>query len=392
MAHHHPRLQALQSHLLRAPTAEVSCSPAQSVYTRSASDGDELTHTTPCVWQRSTLLKTRDGKHPLLAPRPLTSEDLPQGANGLTVTPEEIDFFKTNGFLVKRQLLKPAALAPFINAFWQTVEHATGCVRRDDPSSWIDAGERWPCDGRDGRAQKNHTNGGVCLSGPSLGSGGNLHWDCSHLPGFLEATSASHAALHVVEALIGAPVKIPTRCRGLYTIFPGARTQKQQSEANLGPHNDQETQQLLSTTLLGDVVHHDGNFLVWPGSHRIMYEGFTEEINPRPSDRNQECHRLVRETIQPVEFTGRTGDVLFWHNRLIHSSGLNFGGSKVHSGSGSTIHEPRVRIAAIQDYQKVRPKTWLKYGGTPRADGTYPEFGPDTDPSTPTQMQWVSSA
>jgi hypothetical protein len=120
-----------------------------------------------------------------------------------------------------------------------------------------------------------------------------------------------------------------------------------------------------------------------------MYEGFTEEINPRPSERNQECHKLVRETIQPVEFTGKTGDVLFWHNRMIHSSGLNFGGSVRADGS---IHPPRVRIAAIQDYQRVRAKTWLKYGGTPLADGSYTEFGPDADPATPVQMQWHHDA
>ena len=132
-----------------------------------------------------------------LSPGPLAAD--PVGADQLELTPEEIRFFKANGYLIKRNLLPRHTLEPFIDAFWETVEAGTGCVRRGDPESYVDAGERWPCDGVDGRPQKNHTHGGLCLSGPSLGSGGGLHWDCSHLPGFLEATSASPQALHVVE-------------------------------------------------------------------------------------------------------------------------------------------------------------------------------------------------
>ena len=237
------RLHAVRSHLA-APSSGAEVAPRDRVH-----------------------LSTRDN-NTVLVPRAFTPDEDPRGADGLSVTPEQIEFFKTHGFLIKRQLLDPTALAPFVDQFWQKVEISTGCVRRDDPGSYVDAGERWPCDGTEGRPAKNHTNGGICLGGPGPGSGGNLHWDCSHLPGFLEATSASPAALHVVEALIGGPVKIPHRCRGLYTIFPGARTEEQQEEATLGPHNDQETEQLLSTALLGDVDHHDGNFIVWPGSRK----------------------------------------------------------------------------------------------------------------------------
>jgi hypothetical protein len=51
--------------------------------------------------------------------------------------------------------------------------------------------------------------------------------------------------------------------------------------ATLGPHIDTETEQLLAVTYLSDVGPSGGNFVVWPGSHAIMYHGFEEEINPR---------------------------------------------------------------------------------------------------------------
>ena len=76
------------------------------------------------------------------------------------------------------------------------------------------------------------------------------------------------------------------------------------------------------------------------------------------------------------------------HNRLIHSSGLNFGGSVQADGRVKT---PRVRIAAIQDYQRIRPRTFLKYGPhTPQADGSYlpEEYGPDADPEQLVDCQW----
>lgn len=49
---------------------------------------------------------------------------------------------------------------------------------------------------------------------------------------WLADTSAHPNVLHMVEALIGGPVKVPTRNRGIYCMFPHA------DPGNLGPHHD----------------------------------------------------------------------------------------------------------------------------------------------------------
>ena len=59
--------------------------------------------------------------------------------------------------------------------------------------------------------------------------------------------------------------------------------------------------------------------------------------------------------------------MLAGHNRLIHASGLNF--------ADAGVGVPRVRMAAIQDYQRLRPRSQLKWNvpgcELPQPDGTY---------------------
>ena len=82
------------------------------------------------------------------------------------------------------------------------------------------------------------------------------------MPGFLDVYPHEPALLRTVESLIGGPVKRPNRSRGLYTIWPaGERSAEERAACELGPHNDMETEQLLSTALLGDVGPLDGAFV-----------------------------------------------------------------------------------------------------------------------------------
>jgi hypothetical protein len=113
----------------------------------------------------------------------------PAGATAAgTLSPAEVHFFKTNGFLIKRRLIPADVLAPFVDEFvtprwsaalflrlfhpqqcaskesWLTLEYAVttaptgvsaanactpqwdtlrGPFNRDDPSSFLDAGQKW---------------------------------------------------------------------------------------------------------------------------------------------------------------------------------------------------------------------------------------------------------
>ena len=56
--------------------------------------------------------------------------------------------------------------------------------------------------------------------------------------------------------------------------------------------------------------------------------------------------------------------VIFIHNRMVHSSGHNLGTS--------------VRIATIQDFQRVRPKSRIKWGTPDRPSG-FPVWWPSSE-------------
>ena len=53
------------------------------------------------------------------------------------LTPEEIEQFKTLGFIVKRGLIPKETLTPWVDKLWQTAhereDHFAGALKRDDP-------------------------------------------------------------------------------------------------------------------------------------------------------------------------------------------------------------------------------------------------------------------
>ena len=168
--------------------------------------------------------------------------------------------------VIKRRLLDPQRLAPYIDSMWDALEAAApGAVDRHDPATYVDAGARWMSaigQGQGNAHSQGHAHGRLHLGPPGTGNGGNLWWNTTSVPGFLDVYPHEPALLRTVEALIGGPVKRPNRSRGLYTIWPaGERSAEERAACELGPHNDMETEHLLSTALLGDVGPLDGAFV-----------------------------------------------------------------------------------------------------------------------------------
>ena len=98
----------------------------------------------------------------------------------------------------------------------------------------------------------------------------------------------------------------------MYTLWPRSGAEPggaEEAGATLGPHIDTETENLLAVAYLSEVGPSGGNFVVWPGSHLIMYAGFEEEINPVLHSSFGERMRRVRAEITPLEFCGGPGDV-----------------------------------------------------------------------------------
>ena len=98
-----------------------------------------------------------------------------------------------------------------------------------------------------------------------------------------------------------------------------------------------------------DVPPRCGGFTIWPGSHRKLYRCWSRNQNPHHPHSNGGRDELLYESLlagvlrdtAPVEIVGTAGTVCFWHNRLVHDSGLNCSGI----GDGSAMRVRKERTA-----------------------------------------------
>ena len=309
---------------------------------------------------------------PAHPPLPLTPDLDPPGADRLGLSPEEAEQFRTRGFVVKRGLIPRSDLAPFLDLLWEQppVVHA-GAVR-DDPASWVDPGDRWSVENRWGLPHD--WMGTSPWPGPEDERPGadvgervgrlphRVNRDSSndvwrwhgigHDPAFVAATSAHPRMLYMLEALFGGPVKRPWRNRGIYAVFPRAQDER---ESRLGPHMDRNMMELSGVTLLDDVEPHGGGFTIWPTSPQLLYPTSEQALNWVATERSTEAMEAVKANVRPVEFTGRAGDTIFAHGLVVHSAGL-------HEGT-------RPRLAIIQDFNKVRPRSHMRWTAAGKRGG-----------------------
>ena len=210
-----------------------------------------------------------------------------------------------------------------------------------------------------------------------------------HDPAFAAATSAHPRMLYMLETLLGGPVKRPRRNRGIYAVFP---LDPEVSASQLGPHMDQSMTEMSAVTYLEDVPPNSGGFTIYPTSPQLLYPTSAQALNWVATDRSSEVLDQIKSEIQPLEFTGRTrDDTIFCHGWIVHSAG---------------IHETdRIRFAAIQDFNKVRQRSHMRWtaagkNGGPRVncdmDGVFRfcRRVPTTTPPTatgksPTSGSWT---
>ena len=275
-----------------------------------------------------------------------TEADDVDGSTELGLTGAEVAFFKEHGFLAKRQLIPArAALAVGVEAFWAAAATIAPQLSRDDPTSWVDAGDRWESSTPepDGGRGPHRLDANSQWRFHGLGTGLNAAGPQCELTSqsvveeFLDSTSRHPRMLAQVRAFIGDEVMLPRRNRGIYAIFP---RDSRHTKPAFGPHLDSHTFQICGMLYLDDVLPNSGGTTYWSGSHKLLYPSFEQEYNFLPSDSYGEAHQRAHESCVPVEVTGRAGDVIFTHHRTLHSGGANF---------GSTI-----RMAVPCDFQKVR--------------------------------------
>jgi hypothetical protein len=130
-----------------------------------------------------------------------------------------------------------------------------------------------------------------------------------------EMTAANAEILACIRELIAEPVP-PEYVRGLYPVFP---TRFRPPKG----HCDRHKFQVGVVLYLSDVVPEGGGFTVWPGSH---HEIARHQRTLGGEDRLPTFEAALMEigrSLKPVEVTGPAGTVVFWHQRLVHTAGIN---------------------------------------------------------------------
>ena len=134
----------------------------------------------------------------------------------------------------------------------------------------------------------------------------------------------------------GERVWMPRWSRGIYCTLPSCSPPRPNS-AN-GCHTDSHPLHIGAVGYIDDVEPNSGALAVWDKSHRAFFPTFEFQYSQRrPEGRchgqwNQELgsdeykaalHR-VRQA-EPVDAHGPAGTVVFWHGRVGHEAGPNYG-------------------------------------------------------------------
>ena len=281
--------------------------------------------------------------------QPEQMRDVPGGTSRPIINQEEARFFKERGYVIKRGLLiNHGQLHKAIDHLWANVPR--GILNREDPDTWIDSpASKWEEDDHEKVGTLHGTNWKMRSRGVG-GIGTEL---------FLLDEVANHPAmLSVAESFLGDRMKPVERVRGIYAVLP----QPPDSKGSLGPHGDYMAAQLSAMVLVSEVKPQCGGFTVWPGSHLPLHLQWDNVHGSVITGDRVEGYRETRDRvlceITPHEFSGESGDVVFWHPRLIHSAGVN---------QSYKLGEPCVRIVIPIDYQ-IAGQTYiddLEYGPGP---------------------------
>ena len=265
----------------------------------------------------------------LREPNPYTNEL--EGCDQLNLSRSEIDFFKEHGFIVKRGLItEQTRLARIVDYVWECVPRSL--ISRDDLTTWTDqASHRWS-DEDNRQIGRLHQGMWKMRSPHAVGT-----------ENFIVDWTANHPNVRaVVEQFLRPPIKRSERVRGVYVILPKPVDQ----HGRLGPHADHAAAQLCAMVLIDDVIPHGGGFTVWPGSHLRLHTYWETIVSAHWKEDAKESFAEeqadILNTVEPIEFCGQAGDVVFWHPRLLHSAGVN---------KSVELGDPRIRYVVPCDFQ-----------------------------------------
>ena len=281
-------------------------------------------------------------------------------ASPTCLSPEQIAFFKDNGYLLLRGILDSERCAQARDRLWSALP-AECAMKRDDPATHVG-----PFSAADTNLDGDHHRRG-------------FRWQLREIrtEPFMVDLVFSKTMCSIAEQLLGTdmvrrpvidglplgtddfawPDEPPelTRAdvqgiRGIYCTLPYGDVPKRSDHL----HTDGHPFHFGMVGLIDDVPPNGGAFKVWPKSHRRFYPTFLMQYDqPRipeydhlPSYKGifhtaeylAEVERVMADT-EPVDCYGQAGDVVLWHHRLGHMASHNY----------STV----IRQAVLADYSKT---------------------------------------
>ncbi len=229
---------------------------------------------------------------------------------------QDLAFFKTNGYLILRQILDPALLARARARLWDAAPPA---MRRDDPSSWVGPISTEAQDD----SRENYRKG--------------FRWQYRGIgtaPWMVEMLPRNPTLWAVAEQLLGSGRLIePDGVRGIYCTLPYGDHPTSPDHC----HVDAHPFHFGAVAYIDDVDPGGGGFRVWPGSHRRFYYDFQTAYQREPNDRYAPDKAEIGAS-DSVDCHGRAGDVVLWHHRIGHMASHNT--------------SRRIRQAVLYDFRK----------------------------------------
>jgi hypothetical protein len=244
------------------------------------------------------------------------------------LTPDEISFFKREGYLIKRGAMDPELTARTQDRLWAGIPPR---FRRDDAETWTGP-FRKDEESRDSSSVR----GGFMWKYREPGS---EEWIIKMLVTNQPIWSWAEQLLgkgEVVDPFNSRPgqgAPPPDRIRGIYSKLPEGDIPEEPTTC----HTDAGFFHLGIVGLIDQVPARGGAFTVWPKSHRTFYYAFTSQYRHERVE-GYDKHVEYFDTQPPVDCHGGPGDIVFWHHRLAHTAGHN--------------RSRQIRQAVLYDFRK----------------------------------------
>lgn len=218
----------------------------------------------------------------------------------MILTDSQRAFFARNGFLQIPSGISPLACEQMVR--W-TEERLPNGWRSDRRETWTGTIED------------------ACHANTLVARRGRLQYRVKELaqdPALLSSYGPMSGVAEAAQSLLGCELG-PVLLRGLYPIFPVPDCTY---EIFKKAHNEAHPSQLITVSYLRDVEPCGGGLLIWPGSHRAIYPRMASKLEYVEAN---DYRRTFEEWTlkEPLELSGRAGDVIIIHHRLLHAPSVN---------------------------------------------------------------------